>query len=110
VRLGGEVVDEDVIRGILVFTLLYFLVFALSAVFIELDTARIGERLTGTEALAASLATIGNIGPGLGPLGPFGSYEFLPNTTKLLMIGLMWIGRLEIVPVLALFVAGVDEQ
>ena len=110
VRLGGEVVDEDVIRGILVFTLLYFLVFALSAVFIELDTTRVGEGLTGTQAFAASLATIGNIGPGLGPLGPFGSYEFLPNATKLLMIGLMWIGRLEIVPVLALFVAGVDER
>ena len=110
VRLGGEVVDEDVIRGILVFSLLYFLVFALAAVFIELDTTRIGEPLTGTEAFAASLATIGNIGPGLGPLGPFGSYEFLPDTTKLLMVGLMWIGRLEIVPVLALFVAGIDDR
>nr|WP_256403541.1 TrkH family potassium uptake protein [Halorubrum salinum] len=110
VRLGGEVVDEDVIRGILVFTLLYFLIFALAAVFIELDTARMGEALTGTEAFAASLATIGNIGPGLGPLGPFGSYEFLPNTTKVVMIGLMWIGRLEIVPVLALFVAGIDDR
>ncbi|MUW15153.1 TrkH family potassium uptake protein [Halorubrum sp. CBA1125] len=109
VRLGGEVVDEDVIRGIMVFTLLYFVIFALAAVFIELDTARVGDGLSGTEALAGSLATIGNIGPGLGPLGPFGSYEFLPNTTKVLMIGLMWIGRLEIVPVLALFVAGLDE-
>ena len=109
VRLGGEVVNEDVIRGILVFTLLYVLVFALSAVFIQLDTTRVGQGLTGTEAFAASLATIGNIGPGLGPLGPFGSYEGLPDTTKLLMIGLMWIGRLEIVPVLALFVTGVDD-
>ncbi|MFC5136462.1 MULTISPECIES: TrkH family potassium uptake protein [Haloferacaceae] len=109
VRLGGEVVDEEVIRGILTFTLLYFLIFAIAAMFIELDTTRIGQPLSGTEALAASLATIGNIGPGLGPLGPFGSYEFLPDTTKLLMIVLMWIGRLEIVPVLALLVAGVDE-
>jgi trk system potassium uptake protein TrkH len=109
IRLGGEVVDEDVIRGIMVFTLLYILIFALAAVFIELDTTRVGDGLTGTEALAASLATIGNVGPGLGPLGPFGTYEGLPNTTKTLMIGLMWIGRLEIVPVLALFVAGVDE-
>ncbi len=109
VRLGGEVVDEDVIRGILVFTMLYLLIFALAAVFIEVDTARVGEPLSGIEALAASLATIGNIGPALGPLGPFGSYEFLPNTTKLLMIGLMWIGRLEIVPVLALFIAGIDD-
>ncbi|CDK39863.1 TrkH family potassium uptake protein [Halorubrum sp. AJ67] len=111
VRLGGEVIDEDVIRGIMVFTLLYFLLFALAAVFIEIDTSRVpGMTLSGTEAFAASLATIGNIGPGLGPLGPFGSYEFLPNTTKLLMIGLMWIGRLEIVPVLALFVAGFDDR
>jgi len=111
VRLGGEVVDEDVIRGIFVFTLLYFLLFALSAVFIEIDTSRVaGVSLTGTQALAASLATIGNIGPGFGPLGPFGTYELLPNTTKLLMIGLMWIGRLEIVPVLALFVAGFDDR
>ena len=110
VRLGGEVVDEKIIRGILTFTLLYFLLFALAAVFIELDTARIGETLSGTEALAASLATIGNIGPGLGPLGPFGSYEFLPNTTKVLMIILMWVGRLEIVPVLALIVAGIDDR
>jgi trk system potassium uptake protein TrkH len=109
VRLGGSVVDEDVVRGILTFTLLYLLLFALAAVFIELDTARAGTPLSGTEAAAASLATIGNIGPGLGPLGPFGSYEFLPNTTKLLMVFLMWIGRLEIVPVLALFVAGLDE-
>jgi len=111
VRLGGEVIDENVIRGIMVFTLLYFLLFALAAAFIEIDTSRVaGVSLTGTEAFAASLATIGNIGPGLGPLGPFGSYEILPNTTKLLMIGLMWIGRLEIVPVLALFVAGLDDR
>ena len=109
VRLGGSVVDEDVVRGILTFTLLYLLLFALAAVFTELDTARAGTPLSGTEAAAASLATIGNIGPGLGPLGPFGSYEFLPSTTKLLMIFLMWIGRLEIVPVLALFVAGLEE-
>ncbi|QAU12471.1 TrkH family potassium uptake protein [Halorubrum sp. BOL3-1] len=110
VRLGGEVVDEDVVRGIIVFTLLYILIFALAAVFIEIDTTRAGEALAGTEAFAASLATIGNVGPGLGPLGPFGSYEFLPDTTKLLMIGLMWIGRLEVVPVLALFVAGFDDR
>ncbi len=109
VRLGGEVVDENAIRGILVFTVLYFLLFAFGAVFIELDTARAGIALSGTEAVAASLATIGNVGPGLGPLGPFGTYEILPDTTKLLMILLMWVGRLEIVPVLAIVVAGIDD-
>jgi trk system potassium uptake protein TrkH len=109
VRLGGRVVDEDAIRAIMVFTLLYFLVLAFGAVFVTLDSARIGVELTVLEALSASLATIGNIGPGFGKLGPFGSYLFFSDASKLLMIGLMWLGRLEIVPVLALLVAGFDD-
>ncbi len=42
--------------------------------------------LTVFEAISASLATIGNIGPGFGFLGPFGTYELFPETSKLLMI------------------------
>ncbi len=110
VRLGGNVVDEDAVRGIMSFTLLYVVLFALSAVVIALDAARIGEQLSVLEAISASLATIGNIGPGFGRLGPFGSYRFFPNTSKLLMIFLMWIGRLEIVPVLAAFVSATDGR
>ncbi|MFC7324357.1 TrkH family potassium uptake protein [Halorubrum rutilum] len=110
VRLGGNVVDESAIRGIMAFTMLYVVLFALSAVFIALDTARIGVQLSALESISASLATIGNIGPGFGRLGPFGSYLFFPNTSKLLMIFLMWIGRLEIVPVLAVFISGIDAR
>ncbi len=109
VRLGGSVVDENAIRGIVVFTLLYILLFAFGAVFIMLDSARIGVELTVLEAVSASLATIGNVGPGFGELGPFGSYLFFSDASKLLMIVLMWLGRLEIVPVLALLVAGLEE-
>ncbi|PSP27542.1 potassium transporter TrkH [Halobacteriales archaeon QH_2_65_14] len=110
VRLGGNIVDEDAIRGIMAFTLLYIVLFAFAAVFIMLDSARIGVDLTVLEAISASLATIGNIGPGFGDLGPFGDYRFFSNVTKLLMVVLMWLGRLEIVPVLALFVAGVRDR
>ena len=110
VRLGGNVVDESAIRGIMAFTLLYTVLFALSAVFIALDTARVGIQLSALESISASLATIGNIGPGFGRLGPFGSYLFFPDTSKLLMIFLMWIGRLEIVPVLAVFISGIDTR
>jgi trk system potassium uptake protein TrkH len=109
VRLAGDVVDEDAIRGIMVFTLLYIIIFAFAAVFFMLDTARIGIDLTVLEAMSASLATIGNIGPGFGDLGPFGDYIFFSNPSKLLMIVLMWFGRLEIVPVLALFVSGMES-
>ncbi|WP_267162717.1 TrkH family potassium uptake protein [Halovenus salina] len=109
VRLGGNVVDEDTIRGIMVFTLLYILLFGFAAVFIMLDSARIGVDLTVLESMSASLATIGNIGPGFGDLGPFGNYLFFPESSKMLMIVLMWLGRLEIVPVLALLVAGIRD-
>ena len=110
VRLGGHIVDENAIRGIMVFTLLYIVLFAFSAVFISLDSARIGYELSTLEAISASLATIGNIGPGFGSLGPFGNFNQFADSSKLLMIFLMWIGRLEIVPVLALFVARIEDR
>lgn len=103
VRLGGRVIDEDTVRDILIFSLIYLLLFAGGAVFIALDAGRVGITLTPLEAVSGSIATLGNIGPGFGQLGPFGSYIELPATTKLVMIFLMWAGRLEIVPVLLLF-------
>jgi trk system potassium uptake protein TrkH len=48
-------------------------------------------------------ATLGNVGPGLGTVGPAGSYAELPDLVKWLQSGLMIIGRLEIFPVLVLF-------
>jgi len=110
VRLAGRVVDEDAIRGIMAFTLLYFVLLFGSAVFLAVDSARIGYDLTVLEAFSASLATIGNIGPGFGSVGPFGNYLRFSDVSKLLMIFLMWIGRLEIVPVLALFVGSLDGR
>ena len=109
VRLGGNVVDEDAISGIMVFTLSYILLFGFSAVFIALDTSRIGIQLSVLESVSASLATIGNIGPGFGRLGPFGSYLFFSDASKLLMVFLMWVGRLEIVPVLAIFLSAIES-
>ncbi len=109
VRLGKYVVDEDAVRGILVFTMLYLVIFAVSAVLITLDSARHGVHLSLLEGISASLATIGNIGPGFGALGPFGNYNFFPDTSKVWMTVLMWLGRLEIVPVLAMFITGYEE-
>jgi len=103
VRLGGQVIDEDVVQAIYGFTMLYILVFGLATVLLALDAGRAGLELTVLEAASASLATIGNIGPGFGFLGPFGSYLQFPSTSKLLMILLMWFGRLEIIPVFVIF-------
>jgi trk system potassium uptake protein TrkH len=103
VRLGGQVIDEEVLRGIFAFTFLYLVIFGASAILIAVDAGRVGLGLSTLEAVSASIATIGNIGPGFGMLGPFGSYLDFPVTSKLLMILLMWLGRLEVVPVLVLF-------
>ncbi|WP_302080220.1 TrkH family potassium uptake protein [Salinibaculum rarum] len=103
IRLGNQVIDEGAVRGVLGFTILYLVLFGVGSVLISLDAARIGLSMTALEALSACLATLGNIGPGFGFLGPFGSYLQFPWTSKLLMIVLMWIGRLEIIPVLVLF-------
>ena len=99
VRLGGHVIDEDVISAIYGFTLLYLLIFGVATALIMLDAGRVSLEITILEGISASLATLGNIGPGFGFLGPFGSYRGFPGTSKLLMIFLMWIGRLEIIPV-----------
>jgi len=104
IRLGEYVLDEDAIRGVLGFTLLYLVLLGAGAVFFAVDAGRTSAiELSALDAISASLATIGNIGPGFGPLGPFGSYLGLPATSKLLMTFYMWIGRLEIIPVLVVF-------
>jgi len=103
VRLGGTVVDEDVVRAVFSFVFLYLIIFGVSAVVIELDATRIGLELTTIEALSASIATLGNLGPGFGRLGPFGNFLFFPATSKLLMVVLMWLGRLEVIPILVIF-------
>ena len=53
-------------------------------------------------ACTASAQAIGNIGPGLGEVGPMGSYAGLHPLSKLLLVGLMWAGRIEVVPVVLL--------
>jgi trk system potassium uptake protein TrkH len=105
VRLGDRVLDERAVRGIFGFTVLYLAILVFGALFIAVDSARVPlEQLdvSAIEALTASLAMIGNIGPGLGLVGPMGGYGAFPPTTKLLMIAMMWVGRLEILPVLVL--------
>jgi trk system potassium uptake protein TrkH len=43
-----------------------------------------------------SIATLGNIGPGFGAIGPMGNFAGLHALTKAIFFFLMWIGRLEI--------------
>jgi trk system potassium uptake protein TrkH len=103
------VVDEAAIRGVFLFTVPYLLLFAVATVFSIVNASRVGYDLTTLESASTAIATPGNIGPGFGSLGMFGSYLRFPNSSKLLTAVLMWFGRLEIVPVLALLVGTTSD-
>ncbi len=102
-RLNRAVVDERALRAIIVFLFLYLGVFALGAVVILLDSSLRGVHVTVFQSLAAAATTIGGVGPGLGFAGPMGSYDPFSDFSKLVLTALMYLGRLEIVPVLVLF-------
>ncbi|SFR46187.1 TrkH family potassium uptake protein [Halogeometricum limi] len=102
VRLGGRALDERAIRGIYAFTLLYVVIFFVAAGLLFLDAARSGLDLSVLETMSAAASTLGNVGPGFGAVGPMGSYLAFSDASKLFMVGLMWLGRLEILPVLVL--------
>ncbi len=102
VRLGDQVLDESAVRGIFGLTMAYLVLFFVAALFIAVDATRVGLDLSVIEAVTASIATLGNIGPGLGIVGPMGGYTDFPSTTKGLMVVLMIVGRLEVLPVLVL--------
>ena len=102
-RLSDDVVDEGTVRGLFVFTMTFLLIFAVSAVVLYLDGLRTGVELSAIEAVSAAIATLGNIGPGVGIVGPMNNFLPFSNAAKLYMVFLMWIGRLEILSVLVIF-------
>ncbi len=96
VRMGGRPLASETMRAIVGFLLAYITIFAGVAVLagiIEND-ARVG--FTG------SIVTLGNIGPGYGPIGPMETFGGLHTLTKILFIFNMWVGRLEVMAVLIL--------
>jgi trk system potassium uptake protein TrkH len=102
IRLNGAVVDERTLRAITAFILLYMGLFAVGAGLIALDSAFQGPPVSAFEAIAAAVTTLGNVGPGLGFAGPMGSFEPFSDFSTVVMIALMWLGRLEIIPVVVL--------
>ncbi|MUW15152.1 TrkH family potassium uptake protein [Halorubrum sp. CBA1125] len=103
VRISGKPVDEGAIRDIYAYLLLSIVIFFLLTVVIVVDAERADLRVTEFEALGAAATTFLNIGPAFGDAGPYGTFASFPMSTRAVMIVLMWVGRIEIIPVLVLF-------
>lgn len=97
VKINGRIVDEETLSGIMAFFFFWLLVFAVSVLVVSLEGK---DLITSTTAVAASL---NNIGPGLGLVGPVGNYADVSVLSKLVLSVCMIVGRLEIYPIMLLF-------
>jgi trk system potassium uptake protein TrkH len=102
IRYNGASVDERTLRAIAAFILLYVGFWAVGASVIAIDSAISNVPLSPLDTLAVAASALGNGGPGFGITGPFGSFAPLGDVSKITMIVLMWLGRLEIIPVFVL--------
>jgi trk system potassium uptake protein TrkH len=97
VRVSGKAIDNNVVRGVIIYIGIYIIIFALSLLMISIND---NDFATNFIAVAA---TINNGAPGLVGVGPTGNYAGFSVVSKLILSADMLIGRLEIFPVLLLF-------
>ena len=96
IKIDGERVEESTLAGTTVFFYAYILFFVVGALVVSWDN------VSFVEACSASMTCIGNVGPGLGQLGPMGSFSILSPLSKVVLSANMLLGRLEILPLLLL--------
>jgi trk system potassium uptake protein TrkH len=97
IKIGNKPVPDTTVSNVMGFVILYMLIFAFSVfamawLGLELDTS-----------IGAVAACLGNIGPGIGTVGPVDNYSHLPAVGKWILSFLMMVGRLEIYTVLVIF-------
>ncbi|MBN2488144.1 MAG: TrkH family potassium uptake protein [Methanosarcinaceae archaeon] len=96
VKFNNKTVPDEVLQSIVAFVVIYLLIFLVSSVVLAL----LGMDLISSAT--ASIATLGNIGPGFNLVGPMANYNVVPLLGKLVLIGNMWIGRLEVFTVIVM--------
>ena len=97
IKIDGHVVAPRVLTHIMVFLLVYMATFG----FGTLVVAALGmDMVSAAGAVATSL---GNIGPGLGVVGPVYNFSEVPEAAKWVLSFLMLMGRLELFSILVLF-------
>ena len=98
IKMDGKAIPHEVVRSTNIFFIVYMLIFASSIFLIAFDDFNL---ITNFTAVAA---TFNNIGPGLELVGPTGNFCMFSWFSKLILTFDMLAGRLEIFPLLILFV------
>lgn len=97
VRFNKKAVSRDITFNILAFIMIYVSVFSIGSVLIAATNV---DFMTAVGAVASCL---GNVGPGVGTVGPVNNFAHLPGLAKWILSFLMLVGRLELFTVLMLF-------
>lgn len=96
IKINKTVIPKEVVQQMIAFIVFYYLTFALTSFIAIIIEQNIVTGVTG------AITTLGNIGPGFGNLGPMNSFAHLHPFTKIMFTGNMLIGRLELIPFLAM--------
>ena len=97
-KMDGKPLEHEVVRIVNVYLCAFVFVFAASFGIVLLDGFDL------TTSFTAVAATLNNIGPGLNVVGPTGNFADFSILSKLVFIFDMLAGRLEIFPMLLIFV------
>ena len=97
VRLNNRAIQGELTHHVLAFMMIYFLIFSLGSIVM----AWVG--LDFPTALSAVATSLGNVGPGIGSVGPLNNFSEVPDVGKWFLAFLMLLGRLELFTVLILF-------
>lgn len=96
VRVGDRPLEREIVANVMAFFVMYVGLFVLATVAL----AFMGQDLATASSAAA--ANLGNIGPGLGSVGPAANYAQIPLPGKWLLVLCQLLGRLELYSVMAL--------
>ena len=96
IKANDRIVSNDTVSSIISFVALYFVIFVVSTLLVTLEGINL------ESAASAVVATLSNIGPGLGFVGPTQNFAGFHDATKVLFTFLMLLGRLELFTIVAL--------
>ncbi len=95
--IDGKVIKKDMVYSIAAFFFLYISMLVLTTIVCASSGVDI------TTSFTTALATVGNIGPGFGRIGPSENYAFFADYVKWFLSFAMVVGRLEVYTVLIIF-------
>ena len=98
VQMDKTRVANETVRAVYLFCTVYMIIMLATTWALSFDGYDIATNLTAT------ISCLSNIGPGMGLVGPCGNFAIFSQPSKLLLTFIMLVGRLEIYPILVLFI------